>query len=131
VPIDTRGMIVDFGTHVGQRYTRLPVGYLKWMVNCGHSRAAIAQAELDRRGTVTPDLEVSGHALDRASLKCLAIWRRTRKGPEGLHAWLVRVAREALDQNRRDHEGRCLYLGMKFVFEEDLVWPVLKTVMPA
>ena len=130
--MDTKNMFVDFGTHRGERYTRVPVSYLKWMVNVGHTRASIAKAELERRGTVTPDVEVSGHAIDRASIRCLAIWERTRIGEEGLHAWLVRMSDEALRASVLDSQNRFLYCGMKFAFaDEDLVWPVLKTVMPA
>ncbi len=129
-PINTHGLVCDFGRHKGALYTRMPVGYLKWMVNSRHGKADIAAAELERRGTVTPDLDVSGHAIDRASLSCRKIWHTNRGENEGLHAWLVRVAREALDKNDIDAKGRYHHVGMRFAFELDGVWPVLKTVMP-
>lgn len=128
--INTHNLICDFGKHKGTAYTRLPVSYLTWMVGSNHSRADIAAAELKRRGTVTPDLDVSGHAIDRASLSCRKIWHETRGGEEGLHAWLCRVAREALDKKQIDQKGRYHHLGMQFAFEFEGVWPVLKTVMP-
>lgn len=128
--INTHGMICEFGKHKGTPYTRLPVSYLLWMVNVKHSKQEIAQAELDRRGTVAPDLDLSGHAIDRASLRCLNIWQSTRQKGEGLHAWLARVGREALDAAPPDKDGRCFYMGMKLAFEMDGAWPVLKTVMP-
>ena len=128
-PINTHGMICDFGKHKGVFYTRMPVAYLKWMVNSDHSRKEIAEAELKRRGTVTPDLDVSGHAIDSASLRCRKIWHETKNKDEGLHAWLVRMAGEAIAENNTDDQGRYLYQGIKFAFEMDGVWPVLKTVM--
>lgn len=127
--IDTHGMVIDVGKHNGTPYTRLPVSYLSWMVNSHHSRADIAAAELKRRGTVTPTLDISGHAIDRASLTCRKIWHETRREEEGLHAWLVRMSKEAREANDVDDKGRYKYNGMKFAFEQDGVWPVLKTVM--
>lgn len=130
--INTHGMVCDFGKHRGTLYTRLPVSYLTWMINVGHSRKDIARAELDRRGTVTPDLDVSGHAIDRASVQCRKIWYQTRKHDnEGLHAWLCRISAEAMAAAPPDEEGRCYIHGMKLVFETDTEWPVLKTVMKA
>ena len=128
--INTHGMICDFGRHQGTPYTRLPVSYLKWMVGARHSRADVAEAELDRRGTTTPVLDISGHAIDRASLSCRKIWHETRSKDEGLHSWLCRMASEALAEGAPDEDGRCFYNGMKMVFEDDTVWPILKTVMP-
>ena len=127
--MNTHGMICDFGKHEDVPYTRIPVSYLKWMVNSNHSRKIIAQAELDRRGTVTPDMEISGHAIDRASLSCRDIWHGTSSKDEGLHAWLTKVAQNALKKGKKDKKGRYRYLGMMFAFTQDGVWPVLKTVM--
>ncbi len=128
--IDTHNLICDFGRHRGEPYTRMPVSYLKWMVNENHSRKAIAEAELQRRGTTTPALDLSGHAVDRASLFCRDIWHKTRRADEGLHSWLARMAEEALQQ-APDEKGRHVHHGMKFAFEKDGCWPVLKTVMRA
>jgi hypothetical protein len=128
--INTHGVTMQNGRWAGQLITRVPVSYLKWMVQCGHGQAELARAELTRRGTVTPSLEISGHAVDRASLRCRAIWHETaRDQEEGLHAWLVRISTEALAQARPDHEGVVYYLGMKLVFEPG-EWPVLKTIYP-
>lgn len=129
--IDTHGLVCDFGKHNGTPYTRLPVSYLFWMVNCNHSRKEIAQAELDRRGTVLPDVDVSGHAIDRASLNCRKTWHETKQEGEGIYSWLCRVSKEALDNADVDDKGRYHHLGMKFAFGEDTTYPVLKTVMPA
>ena len=131
--INTHNLIVDFGRHSGQPWTRVPISYLKWLANTPSHRAHdIAKAELDRRGTTTPTLDVSGHAIDRASLTLRKTWHETSKEDEGLHAWLCRMAAEARaygDISSSD-DGVVFYKGMKFVFEMDTVWPVLKTVMP-
>jgi hypothetical protein len=126
--INTHGYIMQRGRHAGEPITRVPVGYLKWMVNSRHSEADFAAAELARRGTVTPDIDISGHAIDRASLNCRDIWHQTRDKEEGLHAWLVRVSKEALEEGERRGD-KISHIGMLFAFERDGCWPVLKTVM--
>lgn len=120
---------ITFGSHRGELFTRLPVSYLKFMVCNRTQQWEIAQAELDRRGTATPNLDISGHAVDRASLNCLSIWRRTRRQGEGLHTWLVRMSNEAIAQCHIDRAGRYKHEGMLFVFESSGAWPILKTVM--
>jgi len=129
----THGWTMPNGRHKGVLITRVPVNYLKWMVNAGHQHADHARAELDRRGTVTPEIDISGHAIDRASLLCRWCWHETSNEGEGLHAWLVRVAQEALEQGEThpDHPERRAWIGLSFRFELDGVWPVLKTVLPA
>ena len=126
--INTHNLVCDFGKHSGTLYTRIPVSYLRWMINANHPKAEIAAAELDRRGTVIPDMDVSGHAIDSASLRFRKTWHLTSRPDEGLHAWLLRVAAEAVDKGMTDEEGRYHYLGIKFVFAMDGVWPVLQTV---
>lgn len=130
--MDTHNLIVDFGKHSGERWTRVPVSYLKWMANepsFADDKRAIANAELKRRGTVTPEIEVSGHAIDRASLQCRKIWHETALDEnEGLHAWLCRMATEARNHGETLESGKVKYQGMKFVFAEGELYPVLKTV---
>jgi hypothetical protein len=98
------------------------------MVGTNHTKAAIAEAELKRRGTVTPDLDISGHAIDRASFRVLDKWKRERRDDEGLYSWLVRISQEALKNGIRAHE-KIIYSGLKLVFQMDGRWPVLKTIM--
>lgn len=121
----------DFGKHRGVRWTRVPVGYLRWMINEGHEKADIAEAELKRRGTTFPDMEVSGHAIDRASQRLLGLWQETSDENEGLNSWLVRRAQAALSAHSGDLEGsvKTTHEGIKFVFEIKAKWPILKTVM--
>lgn len=63
----------------------------------------LARAELGRRGTtIDAVVEVSGHAIDRASLSPIrGVWKDDRQPGEGLHAWLTRVATEAFEAPRK------------------------------
>lgn len=128
--MNTHGVTLAFGRHRGELVTRVPVSYLQFMVNTGTQQSDVAAEELKRRGTVTPDLDVSGHAIDRASLHCRKVWHETRGKDEGLHAWLVRMARAALDRGDVDDQGRhhLREHGLRFVFADLEVWPVLKTI---
>lgn len=131
--INTHGLTIDFGKHSGELWTRVPVNYLLWMVNqpeMAADRKQTAQAELDRRGTVKPTIDISGHAIDRASLRFRKTWHQTAlNDDEGLHAWLCRIATEALASGEKLESGKIRHLGIKFVFEEGSDWPVLKSVM--
>lgn len=126
---DTHGQIMPTGKHQGERFTRIPVGYLRWMVRSQHHLAETALAELKRRGTSLPDVEVTAHALDRASLYCLEVWQQDCYEGEGLHTWLARIAKESLSQGLPDGE-KLLHKGMKLVIATEGTWPVLVTVMP-
>lgn len=126
--LSTHDFMMPNGKHKGERITRVPVSYLKWMVREKHSIADYAQAELDRRGTVTPDIEISGHAIDSASLRIRKIWHESRGGDEGLHAWLCRMAKSALEHGE-DRGAKVAYGGVLWVFDQDGEWPLLKTVM--
>jgi hypothetical protein len=127
--MDTHGLRIEFGKHRGELVTRLPIGYLKWLINEGSDFAAVAQAELDRRGITTPtELEVSIHAIDRASIRLRRFWKEMRQdGDEGLYSWLYRVASEALKV--ANGQTRVDYAGMRFVFHYGECYPTLKTVM--
>lgn len=137
--IDTHNLIVDFGKHKGKRWTRVPVGYLKWLSNnADGERNDIAQAELNRRGTTTPsDLVLSGHAIDRAS-QCTDEWKE-----EGVFSWLTKLANQALDKldqqcqemlgcdaPRLPGEDEVIeYNGYKLVFNYGKIYPTLKTII--
>lgn len=138
-PINTHGLRIEFGKHRGELWTRVPVSYLNWLVNARGSdwsgAKAIAQAELKRRGSTTPTIEVSGHAIDRASLNCRKIWHQTaRDENEGIHAWLCRLGAEALAAGPHEPDEDMAivvkHMGLKFVFHMGELWPTLKTVMP-
>ena len=129
---NTHNLIVDFGKFKGERWTRLPISYLKWLINAGSQYAMIAQSELDRRGiTDLGAMDISAHAIDRASLFCSKQWRETREKSEGLHSWLYRTAVAALKDGAPagiESEGR-IYEGMKFIFKFGMISPTLVTVM--
>ena len=132
--VETHGDLMQVGRHKGELITRVPVSYLKWLANTPtHREHEIGKAELSRRGTVTPSLEVSGHAIDSASLRLRKTWHQTATGPdEGLHAWLCRKAAEALaTAEELGAPDVVIHDGVKWVFEREGIWPVLKTVMPA
>lgn len=129
-PINTHGLVCDFGKHAGTLYTRIPVSYLQWMINADHPKADIARAEVKRRNTVVPDMDISGHAIDGASTRCLKTWDETRLIAEGLHAWLVRQTKAAIEANNVDEHGRLHHLGLVFVVARDGEWPVLQTIFP-
>lgn len=122
--------VMPNGRHKDLPITRVPVSYLKWMVCAHHTYAVEAQQELDRRGTVTPDIDISGHAIDRASLRIRRQWHQDREQKEGLHSWLVRRGKEAYDLYKKFDRGdsRQAYIGIMWVFEDDGAWPVLKSV---
>lgn len=123
------------GKHAGQPITRVPVGYLRWMVQVGHRLADYAKHELKRRGSVLPDLEVSGHAIDRASLKLWGLFHARQDRDQGLNAWLTQRSTQALQYGEaidRDDSGvKLKHNGIVFVFQIDNQWPVLKTCWPA
>lgn len=121
--IDTHNLIVDFGKHKGERWTRVPVGYLQWLANESQGeRCEIAKAELARRGTtMATDLELSGHSLDRAS-QITNEWQE-----KGVYSWLTVIANEALE--KAQGKETIVYNGYKFVFAYGNNYPVLKTVM--
>jgi hypothetical protein len=135
---NTHNLICDFGRFKGERYTRIPVSYLKWMINSDHSHKEIAESELKRRGTVTPEIDITPHAINRMSQNFLKRWLADTDQPikticktnekdknpqrEGLYSWTLKKAMEAL--NKDNHTVN----GIEFVFEMDGCWPVLITV---
>lgn len=132
------GPVIRFGKHVGTRLTRLPIQYLRWMVAENVDRP-IAQWERDRRGDIDPEIEVSHHAIDRASQRLLHIWTADRHSDpenghyEGIAAWVHRMAVEAMAQDdRQDQDDGSVvycYKTMRFVVKDSGGgWPTLVTV---
>jgi len=132
--MNTHGLIVDFGKHNGELWTRIPADYLRWLVNQPdeipqfNKHKEIAKAELDRRGTVVShEVDISPHAIDKASLRVRKIWHETALNPdEGLYSWLSRMATEALKTNPKAE--KIIYKEIKFVFKQGNIYPTLKTV---
>lgn len=130
---DLHKYVISFGKHKGERLVHVPVAYLKWMVKENTRDADLAAAELKRRGTPKPsnqEIDISGHAIDRASRLLMSKFWTNAKEEEGLHGWLCRVATEALKSGLNLGDGRVLYNDMKFIFTVEGKWPTLKTVLP-
>lgn len=127
--VNTHGEIVTFGKHKGERWTRIPVSYLRWLANESDTWRQMALAELQRRGTVMDaKVEISGHAIDRASLNCRRLWHETSEEGEGINAWLVRIATEAIEA--RGELELIRWKGLKLAFTYGEYYPILKTIMP-
>lgn len=133
--INTHHLRIDFGKHDGELWTRVPRGYLEWITNepdMAPERKAIAEAELKRRGTGVPRIQLTAHAIDRASRRYLKkfIAYMDDGGEDGFHTWLMRQAYEAYQTVADDPEGdRSRHNGMQFVFRRGDRFPVVKTVM--
>jgi hypothetical protein len=134
--INTHNLIVDFGKHKGERWTRIPIGYLKWLVNEDSQYKEMAESELKRRGVVIEHIiEISGHAIDRASTSCHKIWEQTSLKNEGIYSWLQRIASEAIKpfykvgEKRFERKG-IIYNRMRFIFHFGEMYPVLLTIIP-
>lgn len=132
---NTHNEVIDFGRHKGERWTRLPISYLKWMLNempKDSEKWAMADAELERRGDTMPtEIEISNHAIDKASLRVRKAWHTDRGQDEGLYSWLVRISTEALSEKNKQGEQneRMNYKGCKLIFTYGNYFPTLKTVM--
>jgi len=127
--IDPHGKQIAFGKHKGELFTRLPVSYLKWMINNKTQDWEIAKAEFDRRGDTMPVVELSGHAIDNASIRVRKTWHETKNDGEGLYSWLQRMTLEAIEKGEKLDSGKIKYKGMKFVIVEGEEFPTLKTIM--
>lgn len=125
--------MVGFGRYKGERWTRIPLSYLRWLINENARDNEIARAEIERRGaslTADKSVELSGHAIDKASLRLRRTWHETAQQNEGLFTWLERMSIEAY-KHVHGEETDVIYNRIKFVFMKGEMYPVLKTVMPA
>ena len=86
---------------------------------------------VERRGVPLADapLEISGHAIDSASLRIRKLWHQDRGKDEGLHRWLLRVGMEALNKQEPDEKQRIKHKGIVFVFEPGEIYWTMKTCM--
>lgn len=131
--IDTHNLICNFGRRFkGKLWTRIDADYLRWIVNekdIDPSVKDIASAELKRRGTKIPTVQLSPHAIDRFSERYLSVFINYRSGggEHGLYTWLSMAAAEA--HKHVDREGKGKHMGMTFVFKDGAQWPIVKTVM--
>lgn len=127
--MDTRGIRIDYGKHNGELMTRLPISYIRWMINEKAPMWEYAKAEFDRRGDTMPKVEISGHAIDKASLRVINVWRADARIGEGIYSWLQRIVLEALARGKKKYEDTYFYLGMKLIIVKGEEYPSLKTIM--
>lgn len=134
--LNTHNVLIDFGKHKGEPWTRLPISYLKWMLNemsPDSEKYQMAESELNRRGDTMPrEIEISNHAIDKASLRVRKAWHTDRGEDEGIYSWLVRISTEALEiknNNGAEQNERVNYKGCKLIFTYGNFFPTLKTVM--
>lgn len=142
--MNTHDAVMPFGKYQGERVTRVPVSYLKWAVSVAAEAHVetkdgsfpfheVAKAEMQRRGERIENIDVSLHAIDRASLYFIPKYRLEHGHMEGLASWLGRLAWEAwqrraeLGTQQGDGTWKILHDRIKFVIEEQAI-PVVKTV---
>lgn len=91
-------MAIDFGPHQGEQWTRVPISYLRWLITTDHAKAGVAKKEIKRRGIRygVDAVDISKHAIDRASLYSWEIFQAERLNQEGLYSWLMRISEAAL-----------------------------------
>lgn len=144
-PDSMHGRFVNFGKYKGERWTRVPASFLRWCANQLKDPAkSLAILEMKRRGVneVPTTIEISAHAIDRASLQLLQEWQDTREKDEGLHSWVARMAKEGYDylgiesmSEQQDIYGNqnieTQHKGIRMVFVIGEYYPVLKTVNKA
>jgi hypothetical protein len=125
--------IVCPGRWCGELVTRVPLAVLRRIARGTGPDAAMAAAELNRRGAVLPAIEITMHAIDRASQSLLGVWRKTRQPGEGLNAWLHRMAAEAVEARRDAHTEKPAKLrspaGIEFALDWTGKYPLVKTVV--
>lgn len=125
--LNTHDVKINFGKHNGERFTRLPISYLKWLINAGCPMTKYAESELVRRGTIMHEIEISSHAINKASLRFFNKWLKEKGEEEGFYTWLHKLACDAL-KNGEKRGDKIVYNRMRFVFEYG-TFPVLKSVM--
>ena len=140
--LNTHNARVEFGRHRGNLVTRIPVSYLTWAIsNRIDYKCALADglkvpfceaamAELDRRGIRIADMDISLHAIDRISQRYIKTWEDTRQEGEGIASWAQRVARDAFQSEKTEGATQVTiqHLGIKWVFQADLLVPTVLTV---
>lgn len=127
--------VIRRGRFAGKPINRVPASYLRDLVVKRKPEADVARAELARRGSVIPEMDISPHAINRASTRLYERYQSSRQpardsdtDPEGLWNWLYRLAHKAL-RSGTQVDGKIHHKGLVFIFKFDGEWPVLKSVM--
>ena len=142
--INTHDCVIPFGKHNGERVTRLPIGYLKWASSEKVDKEIltisgvfpfwkVAESEIERRGERLEDVYISGHAIDRLSVRHYKIYREDRNENEGMYSWAQRMVKKCLEEGEEmennDGVKKIRYKKIKWVIDTTKLEPVLKTAM--
>lgn len=128
-------VVMPSGKYKGAPITGVPTFYLRKFI--AHRKASelrdLAVKELERRGEVDfPNIEITSHAIDRASIRLGYLWAESSEKEEGLVTWLARMADEALAKYKRNPDRgsvvRVKHKSIVFVFELKYITPVLVSV---
>jgi len=122
--------IVNFGKHKGERWTRIPISYLRWLIDVDSQYAPIAKKELARRGTILEhEIILTSHAIDRFYLRYFkaGIKRKDIVISGGIYSYLYKLANEALKLANGVEEVK--YKKLKFIFRYGKLDTALVTVM--
>jgi len=121
---------ISFGKYAGKQWTQVPLNYIKFLVKNKAYDMHLAEKEMNRRGASIDDddMDLSGHAINRASQYCLDLWQKQRKGGEGLHAWLLKNAKQAF-KHRPANKEKIPHNQMLFVFQSEGIGATLLTVI--
>lgn len=124
---------IGFGRYSGTPWTRLPISYLRKLANSGYgSGQAQARLELERRGLSVEDedIEITLHAVDRASLKLIGRWKKEARGELGFASWIKKGAQEAIRQGQFVGNNRYVYNGVVYVVVSGHIVPSVVSVYP-
>ena len=132
-PPDMAGKKIEFGQFKGEAWARLPISYLKALTrdNGIHKAAKFAIAELNRRGEKVEEeyIEVTRHALNRATSQCLDIFIKTRYNKEGAYAWCTRLFEEALSKGKNQEAGITSIRGVEFRYNIQPLFMEIVTIV--
>ena len=118
-PLDTQALSCSHPRVNGQGYTAIRITILKRIAKSDHLSAAFAKAELLRRGHLEIPIEVSIHAIDKASSRYWKVWLQKRRAQQGLASWLKEQAMKAYQESVAIDDNIFVreYMGMTFCFQ--------------
>lgn len=127
--------ILQFGKYKGKRIDQVPMSYLRWILTqkFGSEIEKYAREKVSRNNTITDNLDVTRHAIDKFSLLFLDTWEERNIG---LGSYVTRKALEAnekgkdISKHRHENDERIMeWEGIRYVFNNDSNFITLITVM--
>jgi len=137
---NTDDIIFNFGKkHSGKRMAEVPADYLRWVMNTVSDKPQIvhlATRQLEQRGSLEiPQVDLSPHAVDRASQRMLAAWLEdTNESREpGLYRWLAEKTGKAIAEGTSPPNEPAVFIHDGFVYfiAPGNLYPTLKSVRRA